>query len=112
MSPRQVTLTELAIRNAGVRKGFHALMYIAQWGIAHDADESVVTADQVAVWWKEHRATSFRNQGYFRLAFPEESTPERLWALASIEKATRARQKEVVAQLSSTPWQPQPGRLL
>lgn len=111
MSPRQVTLTELAIRNAGVRKGFHALMYIAQWGIAHDADESVVTADQLAVWWKESRATSFRNQAHFRLAFPDEATPERLWELAAIEKASRARQKEVLAELSSTQWLPPSGQL-
>lgn len=112
MSPKaNDTLMAMAIRNVGMRKAFKAMLYLAQWGIAYEA-EGPMTPEQLSEWWKESRATSFGNQAKFREAFPGEQTPERLWTVAQVERATRRNQKEVLAQLTSAPWSPPEGRLL
>lgn len=44
-----------------------------------------LTPEQYAEWWKDSRATAYRQQANFREAFPGESTPDRLLDIAAAQ---------------------------
>jgi hypothetical protein len=67
-------------RKLGWRKGSRVAAFIAAWGIYSDSQGSGErTLDGYAAYWRQSRATSFREQELFRLAFPQHLTPEPLW---------------------------------
>lgn len=68
-------------RALGWRKGTKVAAFIAAWGIYSDSlsRSAERTLAGYAAYWGESRATSFREQELFRLAFPGELTPEDLW---------------------------------
>jgi hypothetical protein len=76
-------LFDIARSNAGLRKAFQALTFMAAWDLARRAlRRETLTLEEYADWWKVARTTSFREQSRFREAFPGETTPDRLLDLA------------------------------
>lgn len=79
------TVIEIAVRNAGVRKGMRGATFLLEWSIAA-ADgvhfEGSVT-DQLRAymtWWDISERSAWRHLSEFRQAFPGEETPARLAA--------------------------------
>jgi hypothetical protein len=77
-------LLEVAVSNAGMRKGMRGAQFAVEWAIAAadgvEFDGSVT--DQVRAylaWWEDNNERSaWRHLGEFREAFPGEETPARL----------------------------------
>jgi hypothetical protein len=68
-------------RTLGWRRGTKVAAFVAAWGIYSDSlsRSAERTLAGYASFWHESRATSFREQELFRVAFPEHLTPESLW---------------------------------
>jgi len=106
VSPKANTqsLMQVAILNAGIRKGYRACLYLVLWGIASDAEKRPMSANDLAKWWGDSRTITYKRQAIFREAFPGEETPERLWKVAQVVHADRSRQSEVMGQIVGTAW--------
>jgi len=76
--PKPVTLQQLAARHVGRLKSYRVVAFILCWGIAEDALGHSPTLEEYGDWWRESRATTFRQQALFRDAFPGESSPQRI----------------------------------
>ena len=72
------TLLQLAVANGGLIKGYRAVGFILCWAIAEEMISHPPTLDEYREWWKESRATAFREQAIFRECFPGETTPQRI----------------------------------
>ncbi len=74
-------LSVYLFRALGWRKGTKVAAFVAAWGIYSDSlsRNAERTLAGYAAYWNESRATSFREQELFRLAFPDHLTPESLW---------------------------------
>ncbi len=70
------TLLEHAVARQGLRKGAATMSFIVAWSIASTSEGGPITLEQYAKYWKESRATSFREQARFRECFPDEATPQ------------------------------------
>jgi hypothetical protein len=79
--PDSELLSVYLFRTLGWRKGTKVAAFIAAWGIYSDSlpRKGERTLAGYASFWRESRATSFREQELFRLAFPDHLTPESLW---------------------------------
>ena len=77
------------VRRVGLRKGRQVGSFMAAWALVEAKLGHEPTLEEYAAWWKESRATAFREQALFRECFPEETTPSRLNALVA-GKAGRA----------------------
>ncbi len=79
---KRQTPLEQCLRRVGVRKGMRVAGFVAQWSRSQLDLGAGRSVDDHADWWKESRATWFRRQAEFRLAFPEYATPDELLLLA------------------------------
>jgi hypothetical protein len=79
-------LLTVAARAVGLRRAFRVLTFMAAWDRAKRAMcKGPITLEEYGEWWKESRATIYREQALFRQAFPGETTPDRLLGLASVQ---------------------------
>jgi hypothetical protein len=77
--PQRPTWAQVGIRNAGIRKTGTALSFAVWWGLATaELGREPESVDEFAATMEMSRRTAFRDQGYFRQAFPTESTPGRI----------------------------------
>lgn len=67
---------ELCLARGGVMKGSRVCAFIAQWAIASQAVGHAITLQEYAEWWRESRATAYREQQRFRELFPGLDTPQ------------------------------------
>ena len=79
-SKRKATWLDVAVTNAGLRRGTTALVWAYQWAVVREALEHEPTVDEVAEWWAMNRRTAFRDQASFRAAFPMLDTPAQIYA--------------------------------
>lgn len=77
---RPITWIEVAVTNAGMRKGTTAMAWAYQWAVVREALEREPTVDEVAEWWAMNRRKAFRDQAAFREAFPMLETPAQIYA--------------------------------
>jgi len=103
VSPRQLTVIDVAVRNVGLRRSVTALTYLAMYGAARNAAGEAVKPEQVGAHWQRSDASVFRDQAVFRLAFPGEASPERLW-LALGASVHEKRAERAGARLAALPW--------
>lgn len=75
---RHPSLAQIVMGRMGVLQGGRVMTFILCWAIAEEAIGHVPTVEEYADWWKESRATAYREQARFRQCFPEESTPQRI----------------------------------
>lgn len=88
----RMSLLELCVRRAGgARKGARVGAFIAAWGICRDDLGRLPTVEEYAEYWKQSRASGYREQQRFRAAFPEFETPD-----AILDHIARQRGGEVV----------------
>jgi hypothetical protein len=73
--PKPKTWLQVAVANAGFRKGYRAIMWSLSWVMAREALGYDPSVDEVAEWWAEPRRTAFAEQQAFRAAFPTLLTP-------------------------------------
>lgn len=79
------SVLEVAVANAGIRKGMRGAQYLLEWAVvAADGVEFTgsVTAQVRAYrdWWDESDRSAWRHLAEFKQAFPGEETPARLAA--------------------------------
>ena len=76
---RKLTWAEIGFRNAGFGATARALKFALGWGLATASlGREPENIEEYAKEAQESRATAFRDQQAFRLAFPEEENPTRM----------------------------------
>jgi aminopeptidase N len=90
-NPRRVTWMEIAVRNAGLRKGQTALVWALSWAVTRESLGRDPSAEEVAAWWKESVRTAYREQAAFKDAFPTLDSPAKIFE----DPATRAKVAKV-----------------
>lgn len=83
------TWMEVAVSNAGIRKGISALGWAYAWAVARQSIGHDPSVDEVADWWRQSRRTAYRNQAAFRKAFPTLETPSRIFEQPEIQERIR-----------------------
>lgn len=91
------TVAAVAFRNAGLRKGLRGAAFLVCWGLASEAIEGPMNMHRYVGYWGTSTATAYREFEAFRLAFPGEATPTRLWSVIRDQVPARDR-IEAVAQ--------------
>jgi len=91
----------MVVKKVGWRQGLRALTYVAAWGIASDAVGRPLTVEEYGQHWKESRATAYREFQAFRMVWPKEETPARIWAKARDSVGERSRADVAAAQLGA-----------
>jgi hypothetical protein len=78
---RKATWLDVAVTNAGLRRGIRALDWAYSWAVVRAAqDGREPTVEEVAEWWGQPRRTAFRDQADFRAAFPNLDSPAAIYA--------------------------------
>jgi len=77
-SARPMSWMELAVRNAGMRRGITALSWALCWALVRESLGRDPSVEEVADWWRESHRTAYREQAAFRQAFPTLDTPARI----------------------------------
>lgn len=98
---REVPVSVMVVKKVGWRQGLRALTYVAAWGIASDAEGRSLTVEEYGDYWKESRATAYREFQAFRRVWPNEETPARIWGKARDRVAERKRPDVAAAQLGA-----------
>jgi hypothetical protein len=76
---RKPTWAEIGFRNAGFAATARALKFALGWGLATASlGREPESVEEYAKEAQESRATAFRDQQAFRLAFPDEENPTRM----------------------------------
>ncbi len=80
------TWMEVAVANAGIRKGLSALGWAYSWAVARQSIGHDPSVEEVADWWRQSHRTAYRNQAAFRKAFPTLETPFRIFENPEIQE--------------------------
>lgn len=81
---------EVAVSNAGMRKGTTAMTWAYQWAVVREKLGREPTVDEVAEWWAMNRRKAFRDQAAFREAFPMLETPAQIYASDEVRASLKA----------------------
>jgi hypothetical protein len=98
---REVPVGVMVVRKVGWRQGLRALTYVVAWGIAADREGRALTVEEYADYWKESRATAYREFQAFRRVWPKEENPARIWGMARERVGERKRADVAAAQLGA-----------
>lgn len=82
---KRQTLLQLAVRRVGLMRAGRVLAFMVAWDVVRRELDREPTLEEYGDWWRQSRATSFREQKLFREAFPGEVTPTRLLDAAGDE---------------------------
>lgn len=79
------TMSAVLITRFGFRKACRVMAFIAAWGIVCESlGRPPETVDEYSDWWKQSRATGFREQKEFRECFEGMDTPTPIWEQYSV----------------------------
>lgn len=82
---RSVMLGEFLAGRVGLYKATKVVAFIVAWGIYSDKTPGEAhTLDGYSAYWKQSRATTYRERDLFRLCFPDDKVPDRVWARVSV----------------------------
>lgn len=101
MSKRQVTLAEYLVGRVGLRRATNVAAFIAAWGIYSEQSPAPHSMDGYASFWKMSVATAYRERDVFRMCFPAERVPDRVWASVRRVYDAKAGREVVGARLLS-----------
>lgn len=79
-SNREQTLAEYLVKKVGLRKASGVCSFVVAWGIYTERVEGPHTLDGYSAYWKQSNATTYRERDTFRICFPEDKIPDRVWA--------------------------------
>jgi hypothetical protein len=78
-------LLTIAARRVGLRKAFKVLTFMEAWDRVERAIGHEPTMAEYGEWWREATATAYRHRALFLEAFPGETSPTRLLAIATAQ---------------------------
>lgn len=87
---RKPTWLDVAVTNAGMRRGTAAMVWAYQWAVVREKLEREPSVDEVAEWWALNRRKAFRDQAAFREAFPMLDTPAQIYASPEVRASLKA----------------------
>lgn len=103
-SPKQETLAVYLVRKVGLRKATTVCSFVVAWGIYVEAVEGSHTLDGYSAYWKQSLATTYRERDFFRICFPDDRTPDRVWSKVRAlyeAKVDKAKRETAAAQVLS-----------
>jgi hypothetical protein len=92
------TVWELSVRNVGLRKTLKVMTFVMAWEMARQSWEKEhpgerFTIEEYGPWWKESRASAFREQALFRQSVGDRwATPTELLEEAARQKVSSWRE--------------------
>jgi hypothetical protein len=89
-SKRKPTWLDVAVTNAGMRRGTTGMVWAYQWAVVRESLGREPSVDEVAEWWAMNRRKAFRDQAAFREAFPMLDTPAQIYASPEVRASLRA----------------------
>ena len=89
-SKRQVTWLDVAVTNAGMRRGTTGMVWAYQWAVVRDSLGREPSVEEVADWWALNRRKAFRDQAAFREAFPMHDTPAQIYASPEVRASLKS----------------------
>lgn len=104
MSEREVTLGVHLVRKVGWVKATKVAAFVVAWGIYTEKTSEPYTLDGYSGYWKQSESTTYRERDLFRMCFPEDKVPDRVWAFirsAYDERLTRKNRDLGTAQVFS-----------
>ncbi len=87
---RPATWIEVAVKNAGMRKGTTGLVWAFEWAVVRETLGREPSVEEVAETWGLNRRKAFREQAAFREAFPMLETPAHIYANAEVRAALKS----------------------
>lgn len=106
---KQMTLAEFLVKKVGLRKATGVCAFVVAWGIYSEQVSEPHTLDGYSAYWKQSNATTYRERDTFRICFPDDKVPDRVWAYVRTVydgKLDRAKRDSGAAQVLSLrgPW--------
>lgn len=101
MSPEKVEpLVAIMLRRGGFVKTHRALLFLAQYGIAREDTGHEIGVGDVSRWWKQPRATTYRNRDAFRLCLGHDLEPEEVWQKCKAVQRLRIEKRDTKKLMS------------
>ena len=74
-----VQLVVFLVSVLGMRDAVHVATFIVQWGTVARKLKREPTWPEYCAYWKESRATYFRDMKLYRKVWPKDRNPQRVW---------------------------------
>lgn len=96
------TLAEYLAGQVGLFKGTKVAAFIVAWGIYTEKVDGPHTLEGYSSYWRQSVATTYRERDLFRICFPADKVPDRVWTAVRLDGAVRgarldARRRDVAA---------------
>jgi hypothetical protein len=109
--PYEPTILTVLFLTGGVRKGYRAGLYLANWLLASQRIGHEASLEEYGEWWIKSRATCYRERGFLAASLPKGAeagaVEHALWLNLQSRKASRkavTNEAEALAELSGLPW--------
>jgi hypothetical protein len=83
MADRTVTLAEFLVGRVGLVKGTKVAAFIVAWGIYASKEPAPHTLEGYTRYWGQSISSTYRERDLFRICWPNEQLPDRVWASMS-----------------------------
>ena len=93
MSPKSRaprTILELALARGGFRKCRKVLLFGVAWGQVEVALGYAPSIDEYGAWWRQSRASAYREWAVWKEVLPEWETPSLLFDALGVDLQARA----------------------
>ena len=99
----RVSVLQAFVANGGVRNAFKAATYLASWGAVYRRYRRAPTVEEYCEFWKQSRATTYRESLAFSKCSPDLSV-EQVWR--SLPSAVRrsSDRSALIADVASAKW--------
>lgn len=75
------TLLQYLVSRVGIRRAVKVASFVVAWGIySEKSGDDVLSMKGYSAYWRQSLALSYKEREMFRIAFPDDETPDRLWA--------------------------------
>jgi hypothetical protein len=97
--PRDVTMSDYLVGRVGLLKAVKVVAFIVAWGIYVEKNDEPHTLDGYTKYWRQSESTTYRERDLFRICFPGQKTPERVWADCRAVYDAKASRDQMAARL-------------
>lgn len=105
--PREMTVAEYLSSKVGLLKATKVAAFVVAWGIYMEKCEPVptpygqlaYTLDGYSTYWRQSISKTYKERDLFRICFPEDKTPDRVWGLCREVYSARATRDVMGARL-------------
>ncbi len=78
---KELSMGEYLVAKVGLRKATAVATFVVAWGIYSEKVDAPHTLDGYSKFWRQSVATTYRERDLFRVCFPDDKVPNRVWAL-------------------------------